>query len=80
MAHMNMSNRKTKLIIESRYENYLNSSEKNKLDKKEYYRMHILNEKNQLITLDILNNILKKYGYTCIETAMWSQTLLIQKI
>jgi len=26
------------------------------------------------------DNILKKYGYTCIETAMWSQTLLIQKI
>ena len=61
---MNITN-KTKLIIEGRYEVYssnLHNKKKAMLSKTEFYRMHIINEKNCLISENILNDIFKKYG------------------
>ena len=64
-----MNSNKSKLIIEARYEEYIgnignigNKGKGGKMTKAEFYRMHVLNEKNCLITEDVLNNIFKKYG------------------
>lgn len=76
--------KKSRLIIESRYEDYLTERKRSSkdpkeiyrkkikklrglkkydnLDKTEFYRLHILNEENCVITADTLNKIFQKYG------------------
>lgn len=50
------------LDIEARYEEFKELNKRSKLSEKEFYRLHILNEKNKKITEKVLNDIFKKYG------------------
>lgn len=64
---MYMNSRKSKLEIEERYDYYAESLKKKKkrdktLSEREFYRLHILNEKNRKIDVNVINAVFKKYG------------------
>jgi dsRNA-specific ribonuclease len=48
--------------INEKYQDYLDTNPDICMDRREFYRLHVLNEKNKFINKKFINNIFKKYG------------------
>ena len=48
--------------IEEKYRDYCENNPDTRLEKREYFRLHVLNEKNKLVDKKFINNIFKEYS------------------